>query len=139
MHEKLEKLLAKLEAEREELRGRLQHGTEEIHQEWAAMETRWLALQERLRVAGLGLAEKAGGLIESFEEELQELKQEVTQATWKLNLKVKDELHDLGEDVDKLQHKIADKVEDVRLEVMEELHELGEEMLALYQKFRSRF
>jgi predicted nucleic acid-binding Zn-ribbon protein len=139
MHEKVEQLLAKLKAEREEFRVRMHLGNMDAHDEWEKAEGKWENLQGRLKHSGLVLAEKAGDLIEGFEEELRELKSGASATTWKLNMKAKEEIHDLGEDVDKLQHKIADKVEDVRLEVMEELHELGEEISGLYQKIRSRF
>ncbi|MDQ5768917.1 hypothetical protein [Thiothrix subterranea] len=110
MNEKLQQLMQALTNEREELRVRLHVLGLDAREEWVHLETKWDAMQVRLRDTG-----------------------------WELNLKAKEEIHDLGEDVDKLQHKISDKVEDIRLEVAEELHELGEELSELYQKIRRHF
>lgn len=139
MNEKLQQLLHKLNSEREEFLGGMHIASDEARHEWQHAESRWENLQWRLRNSGLALAEKVGTLIEEFEEELRELKDDAAAVTWKLNLKTKAELHDLGEDMDNLQHKVADKVTDVRLEVQEEVHELGEELADLYQKIRRHF
>lgn len=138
MHTKVEALLNRLKSERTALSGHLGLWGDEAHKEWDKAEDKWVALQARMRDSGLELAEKAGNLIENFEGELRELRNEASTATWKLNLKAKDELHDMGEGVDKLQHKVADRLGDVRVEVMEELHDLGEEIAGFYQKLRDR-
>ncbi len=139
MHTKVEALLNRLKAERAGLSEHLNQWGGEAHQEWEKAEDKWLALQGRMRDSGLELAEKAGNLIENFEGELRELRDEASSMTWKLNFKTKDEIHDMGEGVDKLQHKVVDKLEDVRVEVMEELHDMGEEIAVLYGKIRGRF
>ena len=138
MNEKLQQLLAKLKAERDEFQANHHLDQAHLQAEWQQAEDKWLNWQERLREAGLNVAGKAGRLLSEVEEELRELKEDATAAAWRLNLKTKEEIHDLGEDVDQLQHKLVDKVQDVRLEVEEELHELGEELVELYQKLRQR-
>ncbi len=110
MNEKLQQLVQKLASERDDFRDGLHLVGAEVREEWDKVEGKWQTMQSRLRDTGL-----------------------------ELNLKAKEEIHDLGEDVDKLQHKIGDKVADIRLEVLEELHELGEEIAGLYQKIRRHF
>lgn len=139
MHTKVEELLGRLKSERTVLSEHLSQWGEEAHKEWDKAEDKWVSLQARMRDSGLELAEKAGNLIEDFEGELRDLRENTSATTWKLNFKAKEELHDLGEDVDKLQHKVTDRLEDVRAEVMEELHDLGEEIASFYQKMRERF
>lgn len=138
MKEKVQQLVDKLTTERDEARVQLDLGDGDAHDDWQKAEDKWLNLQLRLKQAGLNLTEKAGVMLEEFESELAELKEEASQKAWQMNLKAHEELHDLGEDVDKLQHKISDKVEDIRLELMDELHELGEEISGLYAKLRGR-
>ena len=110
MNEKLQQLIDKLAAERDEFRLKMHLGGMETREEWDKAETRWENLQLRLRDAGLALADKAGDLIEEVEDELRELKEEATEKAWKLNFKSHDEIHDMGEGVDRLQHKISDTV-----------------------------
>ena len=138
MNEKLQQLIAKLKAERDEFQAHHHLNSQGWQEDWQHAEDKWLSWQERLREAGLNLAGKAGKLINEVEGELREWKDDAAEATWKLNFKAKDELHDLGEDVDQLQHKLSDKIQDLRLEVVEELHELGEEIAGLYEKIRRR-
>lgn len=139
MHEKLQKLLDKLHHEREEFKSHLSSlSHKDMHEEWDKAEHHWHNLQSRMKESGLKLLDKTGNLIEGFEGELRDLKDNASTTTWKFNLKAKEELHDMGEDIDKLQHKLGDKLQDVRLEVMEEIHELGDELASLYQKIRQR-
>lgn len=139
MNEKLQQLVDKLKVERDEFQAQHADQVNKWHSEWATAEDKWVAWQERLREAGLNWAEKAGKAIDNVENELQELKQEASDAAWKLNFKAHHELHDMGEDVDQLEHKLSDAVRDTRIEVTEELHELGEEIATLYAKLRARF